>query len=195
MKADKILGRIKQYQRMVGFSNEDFSFKLGFSSGNLNNFLKGKWIVPSKIVELYKLGLNINWLISGRGLVGNDSEHGQQLMKELIENNNFNFEEVEKVTNQLYLWIAYNFGSLENFAYQTKFPLNELNQMIDRNEISSLKLTKVLEKNGCNIRWLFFQDNEPYRDNDNGRRLRSIILKTESKNNPLYLSIIKDRRN
>jgi transcriptional regulator with XRE-family HTH domain len=195
MKADKILGRIKQFQRMVGFSNENFSSQLGFSSSNLNNYLKGKWVVPSKIVELYQLGLNINWLVSGRGLFGNDSEHGKQLMKELIENHNFDSDDIKKVSNQLYLWIAYNFESLESFAKKTNFPVNELYRMIDMNEISSLKLMKILERNGCNIRWLFSQDNEPYKDNEHGRNLRSILLKGESKNNPLYLSIIEGRKN
>jgi len=195
MKKDKILGRLKQFQRMLKLSNEEFSAKLGFTPSNLNNFFKGKWIESSKASELHKLGLNINWLVSGVGEMTNNSIYGANLLKELINTQNFNPDKQYSSSTKLFNWIIYNFDSLDKFAEKTSFPLNELQNTIDNNDIYSIKLLSLLEKEGCNLRWIYSQDQEPYKDNINGRKLRSILLKNGMKSNPLYSSILESRTN
>jgi|GEM_PF-2659384 len=184
-----------QFQRMLKLSNEEFSAKLGFTPSNLNNFFKGKWIESSKASELHKLGLNINWLVSGVGEMTNNSIHGANLLKELVNTQNFNPDNQYNSSNRLFNWIIYNFDSLERFAEKTSFPLNELQNTIDNDDICSIKLHSILEKEGCNLRWIYSQDQEPYKNNINGRKLRSILLKKGMKSNPLYSSILESRTN
>lgn len=141
MNLDTINGRLKEFRRIVFPSNSAMARALGMSPSNLQKYLSGEMNPGNTVLDkLYRLGLNINWLLTGEGSMFADTYRGFQLTKQYGMENEASLEYWKTEAQKREEDIARLEAALADF--QTRNPLS----LFDRNRIKNLQKLAQLGK-------------------------------------------------
>lgn len=133
--------RLKEFSRVVFPSNSAMARALGMSPSNLQKYLNGE-VNPGVglLDKLYRLGLNIHWLITGEGSMFADTYRGFQLTKQYGMENEASLEYWKAEAKKREEDVARLETALADF--QNRNPLS----LFDRNRIKNLQKLAQLGK-------------------------------------------------
>lgn len=176
-----ILKRLTLFFNLLKINKIDFANKLNISKQNINRIFKSLKSLSQYNEQLSLMGCNLNWLYSGNGPVVLNNKLGIQIINNspCLDDNGYLISYI--VRKRILIWILFNFDSLESFYNLSKcnlvLELSEENLSMEYENIVETELLEQLYKFGCNLKWIFRNQNDievsPYNKNDYGIKLKN----------------------
>ncbi len=166
-------------KRLEKFITENYCTVNGFCKatgiGNykISRYINRKSSISFDILrELHNYGLNLTWLVTGKGEMFADNEVGEKLRM----NHNKKKLKVEKNTAKIKkirieLWILENFKSIENFCKEAELDEDYVEAELHRKRLTP-DFVQFLIQRGCNINWLRTGKGSKYSNTPDGIVLR-----------------------
>ncbi|MCX6152557.1 MAG: helix-turn-helix transcriptional regulator [Candidatus Kapabacteria bacterium] len=162
--------RLIQFFELVCDKQDELADLLNVSQSTISRYRDGKISPSTEILEkLSDLGLSLDWLFTGKGLMFADNEKGQRLYDKYIGTN----YEFLKPFDRIILWINENYVSLEQFCLQTNVRYQTMHDFL-YNEAFDKRILKYLNDAGCNLQWVISGGGSKYADNRMGKILQSL---------------------
>jgi len=113
--------RLRKLREQLGWSQATLAKKIGFSQKAISHWEKGERDIPTKaLIELKKLGVNIDWLLTGEGEPLKVSPETQELVNMLLKLEKEapdKFQEIKKIFKSI---VSLTLSPTENFSNTSK---------------------------------------------------------------------------
>jgi len=185
-----ILERFKLFFSLLGITKSELARRLKISNQNINRLMVNFSCLEARSLEINKLGCNLNWLFNGVGKATSDNENGYRLNQTSAALTEDGFLKSQLIKKRIISWIEFNFKSIDLFYIHTKneevLSLKDKKFESVENEIINNSIYFSLEEAGCNLSWIFNDENEtPFNNNDNGISLKEYYSKNKETKNIL----------
>jgi transcriptional regulator with XRE-family HTH domain len=159
--------RLKKFIEYISGTQSNFARLIQISPVVLNRYISGKMLPGADVMlKFQKVGLSIDWLLSGKGkMLHENSDAIQQIQEE----NKLTLLPIMRLNN----WINNNFNSIENFAFLINYDINILNNILCNDIIPEPNFINIVRVAGCNINWLASGEGVEYENNYIGMILKS----------------------
>ncbi len=153
MSKTKTIGdRLRMVSVIVGGVNK-LADEWGMAAPGLYNYFKGRTKPGTEVLQrLYQMGIGLEWLITGNGLIFANNDAGRRL-----RNNYAKEEKIElpkdDVHSRLRYFASTNFESTEEFGKQLGKTESEIKPFFESRK-PTISMLEDLASLGCNTNWL-----------------------------------------
>jgi len=113
--------RLRKLREQLGWSQAVLAKKIGFSSKAISHWEKGERDIPTKaLIELKKLGVNIDWLLTGEGEPLKTNPETQELVNMLLQlekEDPDKFQEIKKIFKSI---VSLTLSPTRNYSNTSK---------------------------------------------------------------------------
>ncbi len=181
--------RLKEFILTCYTSQINFAEEMNLSKSCIARYVSGLVKPDGKcLIKMHEKGLSINWLFSGTGSMFADNETGKKLKFNYYKSNKIFLENLN--SKRIKYWIETNYNSLEHYSACTSYPLADLEQSLEENNVIDPIILRVLEITGCNSKWIFDDNESMYNDNVMGIKLSN---RNNNNNSIENLSILSEK--
>lgn len=183
-----IKDRFIEILHICDMSRRDFCKYIEIDERVFLRFISKNSFSQEHLEKFYNMGININWLLTGRENKFNDSYFGKKIEKQL------NFEQ-ENAQDENYLmfkldkWISMYYESIHSFEKLHRIDNYKYFQIIEESNIVPVDLLNLLKKEGLNLKWLYKSNESTFSNSVEGRRKKRNLLRFLNKNNIILSDI------
>lgn len=179
-----ILERFRLFYSLLGINKSELARRLNISNQNVNKILNNLSYLQARSSDVNKLGCNLNWLFNGVGKTTADNENGYKLNQNSFALTDDGFLKSQLIKRRIISWIEFNYISIDLFYNHSKnedvllLKINKYESI--ENEIINNSIYFSLEKAGCNLNWIFNDENEnPFNNNAEGIAFKEYYSKNK----------------
>lgn len=161
-----ILARFIQLFKTSGLTKSEFAEKIDVSHQSLNKYLSDENDIQKISIRLFRYGISIDWLYSGKGepLIGDVKDES---LVTYIKDYDYLIQK-KRIKN----WIEINYKSLVEFEISRDFERYEIQNIFNNDKPIPYLIAKRIENAGCNIHWSMTGVGSSYAENIIGNKLK-----------------------
>lgn len=152
----------------------------------LCKYLKGLHSpTEDSLLNFYKSGINVCWLLSGEGSMFASNQRGEELRrKHKVNHPDY---EIDKMKTRIKKWIEDQYGTIGDFANEMNIETKKIELELEDFTSASPEFITLINNAGCNINWAVSGKGPIFSNNASG-----LIFLSQKKGIPINKDDIKE---